>query len=354
MESIKIELTRSPRQKPADRQIPFGKIFSDHMFIMNYNPDNCWHNPRIVPYGPIELEPSCMVLHYAQEIFEGLKAYKSDDGNIRLFRPWDNFKRMNVSCERMNIPPIDVDFAVEATKKLVDIDREWVPESADSTLYIRPFIFATDNYVGVKASSTYMFMIIMSPSGSYYPEGINPVGILIESEDVRSVKGGTGYVKTGGNYAASIRAGERASDKGYSQVLWLDGVERKYIEEVGAMNVFFKIGDEVVTPALEGSILAGITRNSCIALMKSWGVQVSERRLSVDELINAAASGELQEAFGSGTAAVVSPIGCISYQDKEYSVNQGKMGTLSQRLYDELTGIQWGRVSDTFKWTIVV
>ena len=354
VEKIAIERTKSPKQKPQGPKIPFGVYTSDHMFLMNYDADRGWHSPRIVPYAPFQIDPACMVLHYAQEIFEGMKAYSGEDGKLRLFRPEENFKRMNSSCERMCIPPIDVDFCVEAVKTLVQVDRDWVPTAPETSLYIRPFIFATDNHIGVHASHTYLFAVILSPVGPYYASGINPVKIMIEQEDVRAVRGGTGYTKCGGNYAASLRAGERAEKQGFSQVLWLDGVEQKYIEEVGAMNVLFRMNGKIVTPALTGSILPGITRKSCLELLRSWGMEVEERRISVDELIAAAESGALEEAFGSGTAAVVSPIGELAYGGKEYVIGGGKIGEVTQRLYDELTGIQWGRRPDPFGWTRVI
>ncbi len=354
MIDLKIELTKTPKAKPSMENIPFGTYFSDHMFLMNYTEGRGWHDHRIVPYAPFTLDPACAVFHYAQEIFEGMKAYRCADGSIRLFRPEENFKRMNNSAERMCIPPVNVEDAIYCLKKLIELEKDWVPHEEATSLYIRPFIFATDNHVGVHASRTYQFAIICSPVGSYYPEGINPVKIAIESEDVRAVRGGTGYTKCGGNYAASIRAGERAEKAGFSQVLWLDGVERRYIEEVGSMNVLFKLGDTVVTPALLGSVLPGITRKSCIELLKSWGVPVEERKLSVDELVEACESGRLVEAFGSGTAAVVSPIGEIAYQGKTHVIGGGRIGELTQKLYDELTGIQWGKRPDPFGWSVKV
>ena len=355
MEEIKVTLTQNPKQKPDYSNLGFGNYFTDHMFLMNYTDGIGWHDPRIVPYGPLPIDPAAMVLHYAQEIFEGLKAYHTADGRTLLFRPWDNYERLNISGERLCIPPLDVEFAVKATKQLVDLDRSWIPTAPGTSLYIRPFIFATDAHVGVHASHTYLFVIILSPVSAYYASGLNPVSIMIENEDVRAVRGGMGYTKTGGNYAASLRAGERAAKEGFSQVLWLDGVERKYIEEVGAMNVFFKIDGKVVTPSLEaGSILSGITRRSCIALLKDWGMPVEERRLSVEELTEAAATGRLEEAWGSGTAAVISPIGLLAYEGKRYEINKGEIGPVSQQLYDRLTGIQWGKEPDKFGWTTEV
>lgn len=350
MENIRIELTKTPKQKPDMNHLPFGKHFSDHMFVMNYEQGKGWYDPRIVPYGPFEMDPSSMVFHYAQEIFEGLKAYRTADGTIQLFRPEENFKRMNNSAKRMCIPEIDVNFCVQATKKLVEIDKDWVPTAEATSLYIRPFIIATDKFVGVHASHTYIFCIILSPSGSYYANGINPVKIMIEDEDVRAVRGGTGFTKCGGNYAASIRAGERAEQAGFSQVLWLDGVHRRYIEEVGSMNIMFKIEGKVVTPELQGSVLPGITRKSILQIAKDWGYEVEERLISIDELIDSIHAGKVEEIWGTGTAAVVSPVGEIAYKGQSYIINDGKIGDLTQKLYDELTGIQWGTRPDVRGW----
>ena len=354
MDKISVTLTTNYKEKPAGPDIPFGVFTTDHMFLMNYDREQGWHDPRIVPYAPFQMDPACMVLHYAQEIFEGMKAYRDEAGKIRLFRPEENFKRMNDSCERMSIPKIDVDFCVEAVKQLVTLEKDWVPTAPNTSLYIRPFIFATDIHVGVHASHTYQFAVILSPVGPYYATGLAPVSIMIEEDDVRAVRGGTGFTKCGGNYAASLRAGEKAEEKGFSQVLWLDGVERKDIEEVGSMNVLFKIGGKIVTPALNGSILPGITRKSCLQLLRDKGYEVEERRLSVDELIGAARDGSLEEAFGSGTAAVVSPIGSLYYKGETFVISGGGIGPVAQDLYDTLTGIQWGRVADPYGWSQVI
>ena len=354
MDKISVTLTTNYKEKPKGPDIPFGVFTTDHMFLMNYDREQGWHDPRIVPYAPFQMDPACMVLHYAQEIFEGMKAYRDEEGHIRLFRPEENFKRMNSSCERMSIPQIDVDFCVEAVKQLVTLEKDWVPTAPNTSLYIRPFIFATDIHVGVHASHTYQFAVILSPVGPYYATGLAPVSIMIEEEDVRAVRGGTGFTKCGGNYAASLRAGEKAEEKGFSQVLWLDGVERKYIEEVGSMNVLFKIGGKIVTPALNGSILPGITRKSCLQLLRDKGFEVEERRLSVDELISAARDGSLEEAFGSGTAAVVSPIGTLFYKGETFTISGGGIGPVAQDLYDTLTGIQWGKVEDPYGWSQVI
>jgi branched-chain amino acid aminotransferase len=354
MESIKITKTTAPKAKPDPKTLQFGKVFTDHMFLLNYETGKGWHDARVVPYGALEMEPSSMVFHYAQEVFEGMKAYRTPDGGIQLFRPYDNARRMNDSCERLCIPPVPEDLFVEAVKTLVKVDADWVPSEPDTSLYIRPFIIATDAALGVHASHTYLFCVICSPVGAYYAEGINPVKIYVESQDVRAVKGGTGYTKCGGNYAASIRAGERAEQNGYAQVLWLDGVERKYIEEVGSMNVLFKIDGKVVTPKLTGSVLPGITRRSCLELLRAWGVPVEERLISAQELFDAADSGKLEEAWGSGTAAVISPVGEMGWEDRHVVIHGGKIGELTQRLYDTLTGIQWGKQPDPYGWVVKV
>ncbi len=346
---IKIEKVKTLKEKPDGKALGFGKYFTDHMFVMDWSADGGWHDARIVPFGYIPIHPASTVLHYGAEIFEGMKAYKTSEG-YSVFRPFENAKRFNNSAERMCLPQIPEEDFVKAITELINIDYEWLPKAEGSSLYIRPFEFGNDESLGVHAVHHATFVIILSPVGSYYAEGLNPVKITIESEDVRAVRGGTGYAKCGGNYAASMRAGQRAEEKGFTQVLWLDGVERKYIEEVGAMNVMFEIGDEIVTPKLTGSVLPGITRKSCIEILKDWGYTVNERLLSVDELIAAAESGNLKEAWGTGTAAVVSPIGHLCYRDKDHIVSGNKIGALTQRLYDELTGIQWGKKEDKRGW----
>ena len=354
MGKITIEQSQSPKTKPDQNNLGFGNYFTDHMFIMDYTEGVGWHDPRIIPYQPLMMDPATMVFHYGQAIFEGLKAYKARDGRVLLFRPHKNMARVNISNDRLCIPPIDVDFGVEAIKTLVRLEKDWIPQAEGTSLYIRPFIIATDPYLGVRPSLTYKFMIILSPVGAYYPEGINPVKIYIENKYVRAVKGGIGFSKTPGNYAASLKSQVEAQDKGYTQVLWLDGVERKYIEEVGTMNVFFKIDGKVVTPLLEGSILAGITRDSSIALLKHWGVPVEERRIGIEEIYQAHSEGRLDEAFGTGTAAVISPIGELNWNDSIITINHGQTGEVSKRIYDTITGIQSGAMDDPFGWTIPV
>lgn len=355
MLDIKIQRTETPKAKPAPGQkLGFGKIFTDHMFIMNYTEGQGWHDPRIVPFQNLSLSPAAMVYHYGQEMFEGLKAYKNPDGNVYLFRPDMNAKRTNDTNDRLVIPQLPVEDFVQAVSAVVDVDRDWIPSDPGTSLYVRPFIIATDEFLGVAPSKTYLFMVILSPSGAYYESGLAPVGIWIEDEFVRAVRGGMGFAKTGGNYAASLIAQQKAHDAGYSQVLWLDGVERKYIEEVGAMNIFFKIAGKVVTPSLNGSILPGITRNSTIQLCKDWGYEVEERKISADELLEAQRNGTLEECFGTGTAAVISPVGKLRYQDDVMIINEGKIGELSQKLYDTITGIQTGTLPDEKGWRVKV
>ena len=349
MLNIRIEKTACPKAKPADEsQLGFGKIFTDHMALIDWNLEKGWHDARIVPFANFSIHPASTCLHYGSEIFEGLKAYRTADGSVQLFRPEENARRMMNSAERLCLPQLPEEDFLQLTKALVKLEEEWVPHSDGTSLYIRPFMLGNDETLGVHAVHNAVFAIICGPVGSYYKEGINPVGIMIEDADVRAVRGGTGYAKCGGNYAASNRAGEKAEKKGYSQVLWLDGVERKYIEEVGAMNVMFKIAGEVITPELTGSILPGVTRKSCIELLRAKGY---ERLLSIDELAAALEAGTLEEAWGCGTAAVVSPIGKLEYKDKIFTINDGKIGEVTQLLYDTLTGIQWGKIEDSFGWT---
>ena len=353
---MEIKVTKNPNKGtlPPSDKLGFGHYFTDHMFVMDYSDAEGWHDARIVPYGPISLSPAASVFHFGTEVFEGLKAYRTPDGGVQLFRPDQNIQRMNNSCDRLCIPRIPEDLFLQALLQLVRQEKDWVPSAPGTSLYLRPFVFATDPNLGVHASHTYQFAIICSPVGSYYPEGINPVKIYVEDSDVRAVRGGTGYAKCGGNYAASIRAGERAEEQGYSQVLWLDGVHRKYIEEVGAMNVMFKVNGEVITPELTGSVLPGVTRKSCLELLHSWGVPAAERLITAQELFDAAENGTLEEAWGTGTAAVVSPIGQLAWEGHKCTVNGGSIGALTQKLYDTLTGIQWGLLPDTMGWTVKV
>ncbi|MCW7754973.1 branched-chain amino acid aminotransferase [Desulfobotulus sp. H1] len=343
--------TQTPKTKPEDSQLSFGTQFTDHMFLMDYNREKGWHDSRIVPYGNFSLPPSTTVLHYGQAIFEGLKAYRCPDDTIQLFRARDNFNRFNRSAKRMCIPEIDTDTVLEHLKDLIRTDREWVPSSRGTSLYIRPAIIATDPYLGIRASHTYRFFIILSPVGAYYPEGFNPVKIWVTSDYVRAVPGGVGEAKTAGNYAASLYASEEAQREGYTQVLWLDGKEHRYVEEVGSMNIFFVINNTIVTPALNGSILSGITRDTVIQMAKKQGIAVSEKRISMNEICDAHEKGWLSEAFGSGTAAVISPVGTIRYEDRVLTIQKGTAGPVASMLFDEITAIQYGEKKDPFQWT---
>ena len=355
MQEIRIERTTAPKAKPQDEsKLGFGKIFTDHMYVMEYNPEKGWHDPKIVPYQPISLDPSAMVFHYGQEMFEGMKAYKTEDGRVLLFRPDKNIERANNSNRRLCIPEIPADDFLNAIKTLVAVDADWIPTAPGTALYIRPFVIATDPFLGVRPSDTYMFIIILSPVGAYYESGLDPVKIWIEDEYVRAVRGGIGEAKTGGNYVASLASQVKAHEEGYSQVLWLDGVHRKYIEEVGAMNIFFKINGTVVTPKLNGSILPGVTRDSVLALCREWGIPTEERQISVDEVVAAAESGAMEECFGTGTAAVISPVGELRYEEEKMPIGGGKIGELTQKLYDTITGIQLGEIEGPAGWSVEV
>ena len=349
MQEIKFIKAETLKQKPTDEsKLGFGKLFTDYMFTMEYDVENGWHNPCIKPYQPLSLDPSTSVLHYGQSIFEGMKCYRRADGGLQLFRPRDNFARMNRSADRLSIPQFDEELALEGLKQLLEVEKDWVPHNVGTSLYIRPTIIATDAMLGVHAAHHYLFFIILSPVGAYYAQGLAPVGIYVEDKYVRAVRGGFGFAKTAGNYAASIKAGEVAAQKGYAQVLWLDGVEQKYVEEVGAMNMMFKINGKIITPMLNGSILAGITRDSVLKLAAHMGIPTEERRIAIDEIFEAAKNGTLEEAFGTGTAAVVSPVGELCRGDEKVIISGNQIGEVTQKLYDTLTGIQWGTVEDPF------
>ncbi|MFP4040831.1 MAG: branched-chain amino acid aminotransferase [Desulfosudaceae bacterium] len=347
-----LSITRAEKlqQHPLDADLAFGTVFTDHMFNMDYEPGRGWHNPRIEPYGPFVLQPSAMVLHYGQAVFEGLKAFRTGEGGVRLFRPRQNLHRLNNSCHRLCIPEFDEEEVLGYLRQLIRLEKDWVPSSNGTSLYIRPFIIATDPYIGLRSSQTYRFAIILSPVGAYYPEGFDPVKIWVSRQYVRAVRGGVGDVKTAGNYAASLYATEKAHQEGYTQVLWLDGVEKRYVEEVGSMNIFFIIGDELVTPALNGSILPGVTRDSVIELARSWGRQVTERQISIDEIVAAHEQGTLREVFGSGTAAVISPVGVIKHGDRVMTIGDGQAGEFSRRMFEALTDIQYGRAEAPAGW----
>ena len=352
---ISIQKTTAPKPKPTDpTTLGFGKIFTDHMFLLNYDEGKGWHSPRVVPYGPLSLDPATSCFHYGQLIFEGLKAYKADGGKILMFRPEQNMRRLNASGARMCIPPIDEDLALEAIAELVRLDKDWIPGAPGTSLYIRPFVMGTQSFLGVHPSASYLFCVILSPSGNYYAQGLAPVRIHVEEKHVRAVKGGTGAAKSAGNYAGSMFAQIEAQAKGFAQVLWLDGIERKYIEEVGAMNIFFVIDGQVITPELSGSILSGITRASVLEMLRSWGIPAVERKISIEEISQAHKDGKLEEMFGTGTAAVISPVGELTWGAQSMSVGGGKIGPITARLYENLTGIQTCRLPDPFGWVYTV
>ncbi|WP_342429487.1 branched-chain amino acid aminotransferase [Neobacillus sp. FSL H8-0543] len=342
------------KTKPDTSSLGFGKYFSDYMFVMDFHSETGWYNPRITPYEPLTLDPAAMVFHYGQAIFEGMKAYKGADGTIQLFRPEKNMKRFNQSCDRLCIPQIDEEFLLRAIKQLVFTEKDWIPDGDGTSLYIRPFIFSTEAYLGVRPAKEYKLLVILSPSGAYYGSQLSPVKIYVEEQYVRASIGGVGHVKTAGNYAASLKAQEKADANGFAQILWLDAKENKYVEEVGSMNIFFKINGEVVTPRLNGSILPGVTRDSVIQLLNYWKIPVREEKISIEEVYAAHERGELEEVFGAGTAAVISPVGELHWNDHAIVINDYKIGQLSQDLYDEMTGIQLGNKEDPFNWVVKV
>ncbi|MEI8216788.1 MAG: branched-chain amino acid aminotransferase [Eubacteriales bacterium] len=352
--NFKITRTKSPGIKPDSGDLSFGTVFTDHMFIMDYSEDKGWYDGRIIPYGPIALDPAATVFHYGQEMFEGLKAYKTATGKTLLFRPEKNAERMNNTNARICLPYINPELVIEAIKTVVKVDEDWIPTLAGTSLYIRPFIIATEAFLGVRASKEYKFIIIMSPVGAYYKGGLMPTKIFVEDEYVRAVPGGTGEAKVGGNYAASLLAQQKAAAKGYSQVLWLDGIERKYVEEIGTSNAFFVIDNEVITAPLSGTILPGITRDSVITLLKSWGIKVSEKRLTIEEIYQAGEEGRLDEAFATGTAATISPVGELCWKDNCLIIRNSEIGDLSRKIYDTIVGIQNGKVKDSFGWTMEI
>lgn len=354
MGNFPITRNPSPKQKPADDALSFGKALTDHMFLMDYTEGQGWHSPRVVPYGPISMDPATTVLHYGQAIFDGLKAFRGADGKIRLFRAQRHAERFNKSAQIMCMPELPVDIIRQSFDALVAADHEWVPHKAGTSLYLRPTIIATDVMLGVHPAHSYLYFLILSPVGSYYKEGVKPVKILASDNHVRAVKGGLGEAKTAANYAASLSGQKEAEARGYTQVLWLDGVHRKYIDEVGTMNIMVRIGDEVITPPLAGTILDGVTRNSALQLMRDWGMKVSERPITIDEVMAAGRAGTLKEMWGTGTAAVVSPVGTLGYAGEDITINGSQTGELTQKLYDTITGIQYGRLADPHGWTSIV
>jgi branched-chain amino acid aminotransferase len=353
-EAIRITKARTLKTKPKDADLGFGQIFTDHMFVADFQEEKGWYDPRIEPYGPLAMDPAAAVLHYAQAVFEGLKAFRGVDGKVRLFRPQKNIDRLNNSARRMCIPPLDPDLALQSVVALVGVEREWVPRTIGTSLYIRPTIVANEAFLGVRPAKSYIYFVILSPVGAYYPEGMAPVKIRVEEKYVRAVEGGLGSAKTGANYAASLMAAEEAKHAGYTQVLFLDGVHRKYIDEVGTMNIMVKIGDEVITPPVGGTVLAGVTRDSALTLMRKWGLKVSERPLTIDEVVAAHKSGALKEVWGTGTAAVISPVGELAYKNEKMVIHSGRIGELTQRLYDAIVGIQYGTAPDPDRWTMEV
>ncbi len=353
-EAIRVTKATSLKPKPKDAELGFGQIFTDHMFVADFQEEKGWYDPRVEPYGPLSLDPAAAVLHYGQSIFDGLKAFRGADGKVRLFRPQKHVERMTNSAKRLCIPAIDPDLALDSIVTLVRVERDWVPKTVGTSLYIRPTVIANEPFLGVRPAKNYVYFVILSPVGAYYPEGMAPVKILVVDKFVRAVEGGVGGAKTAANYAASLYASEEAKHAGYTQVLWLDGVHRKYIDEVGTMNIMVKIGDEIVTPPLTGTILPGVTRDSVLALMRKWGLRVSERQVSIDEVQEAHRRGALEEVWGTGTAAVISPVGELAYKGKRMVINGGKIGPLTQRLYDAIVGIQYGQSPDPDGWTVEV
>ena len=353
-EPIRIQKAAKLKTKPNEGTLGFGQIFTDHMFLADFHEGEGWVNARVEAYGPLALDPAAAVLHYSQAVFDGLKAFRGVDGKIRLFRPHKHLERLNNSAKQLCIPTLDPELALSSIVQLVDVERDWVPKTIGTSLYIRPTVIANEAFLGVRPAKSYIYFVILSPVGAYYPEGMAPVKIRVEEKYVRAVEGGLGSAKTGANYAASLMAGEEAKHGGYTQVLYLDGVHRKYLEEVGTMNMMVRIGDEVVTPALGGTILPGVTRDSALALMRKWGMKVSERQISIDEVIDAHKHGALTEAWGTGTAAVISPIGELAYKDQHMVIHDGQIGLLTQKLYDAIVGIQYGTAPDPDGWTVEV
>ena len=349
---IEITLTKAEKVSslPMDNELGFGKIFTDHMFMMDYMTGKGWHSPRIVPFGDFPANPSMTVFHYGQAIFEGMKAFRSADNRVWVFRPYEYLNRFNRSARYLNIPQMDVEQVHTALLKLLALEKDWVPGKPGTSLYIRPFVVSDEAHLGVKVADSYKLFIILSPVGAYYKTGFNPISIKVEDKYVRAVKGGLGEAKTPANYAMSLAAQQEAYAQGFGQVLWLDAVERKYIEEVGTMNILFKIKGEIITPALTGSILGGITRKTVLELCQNWGIKVIERQISIEEVFESHAKGELEEIFGSGTAAVISPVGSLSWKGQKIIINNNQTGEFSQKLFDYITGVQSGKIADQFNW----
>ena len=353
-DAIRVVKATTHKTKPKDSELGFGNVFTDHMFVADFQEEKGWYDPRVVPYGLLPLDPAAAVLHYAQAVFDGLKAFRGVDGKVRLFRPQKHVERLNNSAKHMCIPPLDPELALRSLVTLVGIERDWVPAAIGTSLYIRPTIIASEPFLGVRPAKSYIYFVILSPVGAYYPEGMAPVKIRVEEKHVRAVEGGLGNAKTGANYAASLMAGEEAKHEGFTQVLWLDGVHRKYIDEVGTMNIMVKIAGEVITPPLTGTILPGVTRDSVLTLLRDWGGKVSERQISIDEVVAAHTAGTLEEVFGTGTAAVISPVGELAFRGRRMVVNGGTIGPMTQKLYDAIVGIQYGKLADPHGWMVEV
>jgi len=353
-EPIRISRASAKKPKPKDSELAFGTVFTDHMFVMDFQEEKGWYDPRVEPYGPLSMDPAAAVLHYAQAVFDGLKAFRGRDGQVRLFRPQKHVQRLIESSKRLCIPPLDPELALSSLVTLVGLEKDWVPSTVGTSLYVRPTIIANEAFLGVRPAKSYIYYVILSPVGAYYPEGINPVKILVVDKYVRAVEGGVGAAKTGVNYAASLYAAEEAKHGGFTQVLWLDGRERKYIDEVGTMNIMLKLGDEIVPLSGGVTILAGVTRDSALTLMRDWGLRVSERPVTIDEVAAAARKGTLEEVWGTGTAAVISPVGELSYRGERIVINGGRIGKVTQKLYDAIVGIQYGTTPDTRGWTVPV
>lgn len=353
-EAIRTTRAVTKKPKPKDSELGFGTVLTDHMFLADFQEGKGWYDPRIEPYRPLSLDPAAAVLHYAQAIFEGLKVFRGIDGRVRLFRPHKHIERLNNSARRMCIPTLEPDFALRSFVELVGLERDWVPSSVGTSLYVRPTIIATEPFLGVRPAKSYLYFVILSPVGAYYPEGMNPVRILVMDKYVRAAEGGVGEAKTGVNYAVSLLPAEEAHAAGFTQVLYLDGIHRRYVEEVGTMNIMLRIGDEVVTPPLTGTILPGVTRDSVLTLLREWGIRVAERKIGIDEVIAAARNGTLREVWGTGTAAVISPVGELMYTGERIVINTGRIGELTQRLYQAIVDIQYARVPDARGWTLEV
>jgi branched-chain amino acid aminotransferase len=353
-DAIRVVKATTHKPKPKDSELGFGNVFTDHMFVADFQEEKGWYDPRVEPYRPLSLDPAAAVLHYAQGVFDGLKAFRGVDGKVRLFRPQKHVERLNNSARHLCIPPLDPELALRSLVTLVGNEREWVPKAIGTSLYIRPTIIASEPFLGVRPAKSYIYFVILSPVGAYYPEGMAPVRIRVEERHVRAVEGGLGDTKTGANYAASLMAGEEAKHEGFTQVLWLDGVHRKYIDEVGTMNIMVKIAGEVITPPLAGTILPGVTRDSVLTLLRDWGSKVSERQVSIDEVVDAYTSGTLEEVFGTGTAAVISPVGELAFKSRRMVVNGGTIGPTTQKLYDAIVGIQYGKLADPHGWMVEV